>query len=440
MRFTEITVCSFGADSFPYTETGCELFLFRRLDPGGGCATRKTAGYCRSNGIGHSDQETQMTMSVVNHVVRASGIAVLFLAATTATTAWAAPSISSVAGVAEAGARVTVNGAGFGTKATAGPLVFDDFESGQSGQGIAGKAPSVRNISTGWTWGRYGSGSNVPEYSSQIVRPNSTRSSRHVFGGTSYNVSLEIISETPNTGDEIYFSFWRYHQKTSAAWSRNVKPWMVYGSSGDLPTAYDGWGSPSSGDGEFRNNTIDSGTTSNTLWGGPHLDAVEGQWIRIEGYLKQSSPTSTNGAFQIWVHQTATPSIALVQSSTAYRTRSTSNYWRQWHFGSYHATDDPASATANIYLDDLYFDQTRARIEIGNAARWSDCSHRELQIPAAWSNNSIEFTVTPGSFNAGSPVYLYVVDAQGVVNEQGYPVTLGQGSPAPEAPQNITVQ
>jgi hypothetical protein len=381
-----------------------------------------------------------MTTSVLQHAIRASGIAVLV--AVVSTGAWATPSISSVAGVAEGGSRLTINGAGFGTKATPGPLVFDNFESGQNAQGISGSAPTVRNISTGWTWGRYGSGANVPHYSNQIVRPNSTRSSRHVFGGSSnYNVSLEIIHETPNTGDEVYFSFWRYHQKTSTEWSRNVKPWMVYGTdSGVRPTAFNGWGSPSGGDGEFRNIVVDTGTTSNTLWGGPHMDTVEGQWIRIEGYLKQSSPTSADGAFQIWVHQTTVPNISLVQTSTAYRTRSSSNYWRQWHFGSYNATDTPSSSTANVYLDDIYFDRTRARVEIGNAARWTDCSHREIQIPTGWSSNSIEFSVTPGSFNPGAQVYLYVVDAQGVANEFGYPVILGEGSAAPETPQNVTVR
>lgn len=382
-----------------------------------------------------------MTTSVVSHAIRASGIAVLILATATGSVAWAVPSVSSIAGVVEANGQVTISGAGFGSKATAGPLVFDNFESGQNNQGISGNAPTVRNISSGWTWGRYGSGANVPHYSNQIVRPNSSRSSRHVFGGSSYNVSLEIIRETPNTGDEIYFSFWRYHNRTSSAWSRNVKPWIVWGNAdGTRPTAYTGWGNPSNGDGEYRNAVIDTGGTSNTLWGGPEMSTVAGQWVRIEGYLKQSSPTNADGAFQIWVHQTSTPSITLAQSSTAYRTRSSTNYWRQWHFGSYNATDDPSTSTADIYLDDLYFDRTRARVEIGNASRWSDCSRRELQVPVSWSNNNIAFTVTPGAFTSGTQAYLYVVDAQGVTNEQGYPITLGQGSPAPETPQNVTVQ
>lgn len=382
-----------------------------------------------------------MITSVVKHATRATGIVLLFSAATTGTVAWAAPTISSVSGVVEADARVTISGSGFGSKSTAGPLVFDNFESGQNGQGVAGSAPTVRNISTGWTWGRYGSGANVPQYSNQIVRPHSTRSSRHSFGGSSYNVSLEIIRETPNTGDEIYFSFWRYYNRTSAVWSRNVKPWMVWGTAdGTRPTAYTGWGNPSNGDGEFRNAVIDSGSTSNTLWGGPSMDTVAGQWVRIEGYLKQSSPTAADGAFQTWVHQSSTPGISLAQSSLAYRTRSSTNYWRQWHFGSYNATDDPSTSTADVYLDDIYFDNTRARVEIGNASSWNSCTRRELQVATAWSSNGVTFTVSPGAFNAGAQAYLYVVDAQGVANSQGFPITLGQGTAAPEPPQNVTVQ
>jgi hypothetical protein len=73
-----------------------------------------------------------------------SGIVLLFSAAATSTAAWAAPTISSVSGVVEADARVTISGSGFGSKATAGPLVFDNFESGQNGQGISGNAPTVQ--------------------------------------------------------------------------------------------------------------------------------------------------------------------------------------------------------------------------------------------------------------------------------------------------------
>jgi len=93
-----------------------------------------------------------------------------------------------------------------------------------------------------------------------------------------------------------------------------------------------------------------------------------------------------------------------------------------------------------VYLDDIYFDNTRARVEIGNASTWNSCTRRELQVATAWSNTGVTFTVSPGVFNSGAQAYLYVVDAQGVANSQGFPITLGEGAAAPEPPQNVTVQ
>ncbi|MCD6288604.1 MAG: hypothetical protein J7M12_05765, partial [Candidatus Hydrogenedentes bacterium] len=58
----------------------------------------------------------------------------------------------------------------------------------------------------------------------------------------------------------------------------------------------------------------------------------------------------------------------------------------------------------------------------GNASTWSACTHREIQIPTAWSNDTITFTVNQGSFPYGT-AYLYVVDSTGAWNENGYPIT-----------------
>lgn len=359
----------------------------------------------------------------------------------------AQPSISSVSGVAEQGQQLRIVGSGFGSKASAGPLVYDDFESGTDGQLIAGNPPAVRNISGNWTWSDYANkASNRPRYSRVVTRPNSSLSANMSYGSGAYNNSLEIIRNIQESGGEVYFSFWRYHRKTSTAWSRNVKPWIVYGSTGYHPVAYDGWGSPSQGDGGFRNSVQDAGSTGSTLWGGPNLSSIDGQWIRIEGYLKQSSPGGNDGAFQIWIHTDSSPNISLVQSSTSYTTRSSNNYWRQWHFGSYHATDDPSTASAEVYLDSLYFDTSRARIEIGNSPTWSGSSRREVQIAKSWSSGSIDFELGLGAFQPGQTAYVFVVDANGQASSQGFPITIG-GSVAPpppaadpEPPNNVEVQ
>jgi len=46
--------------------------------------------------------------------------------------------------------------------------------------------------------------------------------------------------------------------------------------------------------------------------------------------------------------------------------------------------------------DDLFADNTRARVEVGDASTWSGCSQREVQIPTAWSGSSITIDVNKG--------------------------------------------
>ena len=50
---------------------------------------------------------------------------------------WAAPSVSSVSGTLTSGTTLTVAGSGFGTKPTAAPWVWDNFESGSVGTELA---------------------------------------------------------------------------------------------------------------------------------------------------------------------------------------------------------------------------------------------------------------------------------------------------------------
>jgi hypothetical protein len=243
-----------------------------------------------------------------------------------------------------------------------------------------------------------------------------------------YNCSLEYFG----THSTVYFSYWWKHDLQSSQWSGNVKPWIEYGErSGMWPVAYIGFGSGSTGDAVVRNSVQDSPSpSSGTIWGSTRINHINAQWVRIEQYLEQSSPSVENGTFMTWIHKpyATTPQITfdLNSGENAYMTRGSSDDWRQWHFGSYFTQDSRSpDARAYIYIDDLYFDTTRARVEIGDAGTWNTCTHREIQVPTSWSSNSITVTVNQGGFPDAQEVYLYVVDAEGAVNSAGYPVTVG---------------
>ena len=78
---------------------------------------------------------------------------------------------------------------------------------------------------------------------------------------------------------------------------------------------------------------------------------------------------------------------------------------------------------------------------MGNASTYDNSTHREIQIPTAWSNTGITIKVNIGIFASNQPAYIYVTDANGNVNNQGYPVIIGAATSAPAIPKNLkTVQ
>ena len=77
------------------------------------------------------------------------------------------------------------------------------------------------------------------------------------------------------------------------------------------------------------------------------------------------------------------------------------------------------------YYDDIYINNSWARVEIGDDPDYDSCTHREMQIPTAWSSDSVDITVNQGSFPDGATAYLFVVDEDGIVNTTGKSITFG---------------
>ena len=77
---------------------------------------------------------------------------------------------------------------------------------------------------------------------------------------------------------------------------------------------------------------------------------------------------------------------------------------------------------------DIYFDDSLARVVIADSSNFSVYGsssevHYEMQELKSWSNNSVSFTVRPGSFTAGQQLYLYLIDANGNVSN-AYPISI----------------
>lgn len=86
---------------------------------------------------------------------------------------------------------------------------------------------------------------------------------------------------------------------------------------------------------------------------------------------------------------------------------------------------------ADVYEDDIYLDDTWARVIVtnkgnGNGILDSNKTVREMQIPSAWSGSSITITANRGSFGSSEECYLFVVDSANVPSS-GFLFTWGSG-------------
>jgi len=77
-------------------------------------------------------------------------------------------------------------------------------------------------------------------------------------------------------------------------------------------------------------------------------------------------------------------------------------------------------------FDDIYIDNSWARVGIGNAATRATCTKMEYQVPVTWNANGQENTVTvnTGNIPVGTQGWIYVYNELGNVNSAGLPVLI----------------
>ena len=317
--------------------------------------------------------------------------------------AFAAPVIQQTTGTITHGSTITITGTGFGSKANAAPLRWDDFEAGTVGQDI-----------TGWAIGSTKSEFR-PKYAAvgRAGTPGSKSAWQHFERGQ-YNADIRVDHITK----KYYVSGW-VKGNTSGTPSRNVKLVSFRGKNLTSPQGrFDQY--PENGSGH-KYIADCNGTARAQDWSVPNLIISDGGWSRFEAWIDLGTPNGNNGVYKTWKN-------AIEWGKTLGGTFITSDCsFHEVHIQHYFATDTAADTVANYYWDELYVDTTQARVELGNAATWGESTHREIQIPSAWSTNSITFKVNRGSFSPGQTVYLFAVDANGIPSS-GYPVTISSGS------------
>jgi hypothetical protein len=302
-------------------------------------------------------------------------------------------------------------------------MLYDDFDDAST-TNINGREPQIHqgNLAAYGSWRRTAIGSGtIP----QIVRDSSapkalsTNHARMAFTGDYWALYLTVDPVNYfTTGQEMYISYWYRYRRTGTSHPRQTKAWIAYPPSGSdkayFSTAFDSCES-----GGWRLHRTEGGFSDQILgMSGPEVD---NEWIRIETYLKQSGPSTSNGAWQQAVYRTNTPRRITASLGNALMRTSNDN-WTFWAFGGAYY-DMCGSSLGTIDVDDFYMDSTRARVEVCNASTYSASTRCELQLPTVWTDTSITTTLKRGYLNAGT-AYVYVFNASGNVNGAGHAVTI----------------
>lgn len=314
-----------------------------------------------------------------------------------------APSISGTSGTLTHGSSVTISGTGFGSKGGTNankPLIWADFES------------SINPTSLG-------------HYTAWDGTQNLTRN----VGGTQYGNSGANVIGTRATGVQA-FAFQLVHTFSSKLYASGKRRWSAFNTSANYKYFRLWNDAPSS----FLATNLSDGTCYDESYT-TQADRFQGVqpsanvW-RAEEFLwrkgtttPSGDPITADGYWQMIVNGTTQQLLNGTLCSNL-----TANYGQGLGlevFDNFDTNEDLANGT-NIWMDDLYIDDTWARVIVGNASTLASCTTREVQIPSSWSDTSINVTLNRGAFGPTDTAYLYVFDSSNVASA-GQAITFGGG-------------
>jgi len=356
---------------------------------------------------------------------------------------YAVPLINSKTGTVVDGSNITISGSGFGSKITATPHTWDNFNAGTDGVDITGKSPVIGN-----TWESIFAS---PVYSSSNKRNNTNNCKLELSSLGQTGRTLKQTGLLLSAGDKIFISFWHRFSWGTVEGSnqRQIKTWRILHYKSGYNTYFDAsnW--------QYEPGVSDPRSWVHNLYDGAVGDVdpsdkditpyMPGEnWRRHDLELKISSaPLTNDGSVKYWVSEInfSGPIVKHVDDSSMTFIPANGEIWNELWLGQWIGNTLSSPYYTTIYYDDIYFDTSWQRVEIGNASTYESCTHREIQIPTAWTDTSITINMNQSSFEACGTYYLFVVDADGNVNAEGYPIKIVTGSgAAPCPPTGLEIQ
>jgi hypothetical protein len=308
----------------------------------------------------------------------------------------AAPGITSIEVIDDTAGTIDISGSDFGTHADNGsgvymPRLWDNFESGNFDNWM------FRVGGTSW------------EISSDYSRADSNYSAHKL------NVTpLDSMQIRPASRSEYYTSFWMY-LSSGTNWRNNNK----YFRAGDTATKKN----------LVWHTNLNSRRTQTTLEyavGGTKVDygsqstaALQGSWNFVEVMWGLPVLGNSNNYAQVYVNGKLVNELSDENGLWLQNEEMTKSPYISlgtWFSREY-------GIGGGWYYDDVYIDYTLARVVLGNAPDYSNCTHLEMQLPRTWSDESIRIDINKGSFEEDDTVYLFVIDEDNTPSA-GYPVDL----------------
>jgi len=340
--------------------------------------------------------------------------------------AYAQPSVTGVAGTMANNQTITITGASFGTKTAAAPLVWEDVSDGVVDSKLVNHGSGVAAIN----------GDNLRHsFSTKNVRAD-------------YKKAGAYYGYDASTAPKWFVQYWiklasNWHWGTSTYGGgddglANIKFFRMF-PTGSRTYANAGYSTHGFAGGEVLR-FVENGAQTYLPLDGQEFFAP-GAWhcVQVE-FGENGGAGQANGTMRLWVDGVLRDSTTTLDTNPAADGAAVNK--RPYVIGFYDSwgPSDAAVSTMYAYYTDIYVDSSWSRVELGNAATYAASTHREMLIPSAWSATSITARVTQGTFPAGQTAYLYVVDASGRMNANGFRITIGGAATTrPVPPQNVRI-
>lgn len=74
-----------------------------------------------------------------------------------------------------------------------------------------------------------------------------------------------------------------------------------------------------------------------------------------------------------------------------------------------------------FWMDDIYLDGSFKRVVLGNAPKYADVTHEEVQYFTAWTDTEIRFAPYYGGLDRKKPSFIYIFSEDDIPNAEGIP-------------------